>query len=133
MINRNTGFTKAVTFNGTYFVLALMLLAVEIGIAVYVKDAYIRPFGGDFLVVILIYCAIKSFINCPLNSTVIFVLLFAYVIEVLQYFHFADLIGLQAYPVARIILGTYFAWTDMLMYTLGMLLVWVVERSRKEV
>jgi hypothetical protein len=30
-------------------------------------------------------------------------------------------------------MGTNFAWADILMYTLGMLLVWLMERSVKRV
>ena len=120
-------------FNGNYFILLVLLLLTEVIIAIYVHDAYIRPFGGDFLVVILIYCVIKSFANFRVNPTAVFVLLFAYSIEVLQYFNFIKLLGLQASPVARVIMGTYFAWTDMLMYTLGIGLVWLVERSIKRI
>jgi hypothetical protein len=117
-------------FNSTYFVLSVILFAAEVLIALYLRDAYIRPFGGDFLVVILIYCAVKSFLRCTVNRAVIFVLLFAYVIEILQYFHLVNLLGLEHSAIARIVLGTYFAWTDMLMYTLGMLLVWLIERGK---
>jgi hypothetical protein len=118
-------------FNKTYFILSVLLLATEIIIVVYTNDGYIRPFGGDFLWVILIYCIIKTIIKCDVNRTVIAVLLFAFVVEVLQYFHILNLLGLQGSAAARIIMGTDFAWTDMLMYTLGMLLVWLVERRIK--
>jgi DNA integrity scanning protein DisA with diadenylate cyclase activity len=116
------------TFSKTYFALSAILLAIEVAIGFYMRDAYIRPFGGDFLVVILIYCFVKSFIKCNVNGTLIGVLLFAYLIEILQYFHFVNLLGLQNAAAARIIIGTHFAWTDMLMYTLGILLVWISER-----
>lgn len=117
-------------FNSNYFILSVILFGVEVLIALYLHDAYIRPFGGDFLVVILIYCVVKSFLRCTVNRAVIFVLLFAYLIEILQYFHLVNLLGLEHSTIARIVLGTYFAWTDMLMYTLGMLLVWLVERRK---
>jgi len=50
-------------FNKTYFLLALLLLSVELFIGFFVRDAVIRPYGGDFLVVILLYCMLKSFID----------------------------------------------------------------------
>ena len=51
-----------VIFNKTYFLLALLLLLAEVLIALYLHDALIRPYGGDFLVVILLYCFVKSFV-----------------------------------------------------------------------
>ena len=121
------------SFNSKYFSLALLLLITEIIIGTWVHDSFIRPFGGDFLVVILIYCILKSFINTPVSPAVIGVLLFAYLVEVSQYFHLVRLLGLERSTAARIIMGTSFSWTDMLMYTLGMLLVLVIElwRMRK--
>ncbi|HIB66328.1 MAG TPA: DUF2809 domain-containing protein, partial [Phycisphaerales bacterium] len=40
----------------TYLVLTLLLLAVEVYIGLYVRDSFIRPFVGDMLVVVLLYC-----------------------------------------------------------------------------
>ena len=77
--------------------------------------------------VILIYCFVKSFWNTQLVPTVICVLIFAYVVEISQYFHLINIIGLQNSKAARMIMGTSFSWTDMLMYTLGMIVVWIFE------
>jgi hypothetical protein len=40
--------------NPGYLYLTLMLLTVEIFIGVYIQDTWVRPYGGDFLVVILL-------------------------------------------------------------------------------
>jgi hypothetical protein len=120
------------SFNSKYFSLALLLLITEIIIATWVHDSFIRPFGGDFLVVILIYCMVKSFIDTPLSPTILGVLLFAYLVEISQYFHLVTLLGLERSTAARIIMGTSFSWMDMLMYTLGMLLVLIIELWRMQ-
>ena len=73
-------------FKLKYFILAAILFLIEVLIALFIHDNFIRPFVGDVLVVILIYCFIKSFLNSPVVITAIAVLLFAYLIEVLQYF-----------------------------------------------
>lgn len=114
-------------FHLNYFITALLLFAIEIIIARYFHDAIIRPFGGDFLVVILIYCFVQSFFNVNTMAAVAGVLVFAYVVEVSQYYHLINLLGLENSTTARLILGTSFSWTDMLMYTLGMVLVIVAE------
>ena len=101
----------------------------EVIIGAYFHDAIIRPYGGDFLVVILIYCFVKSFLNTPLIPTIISVLLFAYMVEISQYFHLINIIGLQNSKAARMIIGTSFSWADMVMYTLGMIMVLIFEMT----
>ena len=117
-------------FNKTYFAFALSLLAIEILIGKYLHDGIIRPYGGDFLVVILIYCFVKSFLNKTALSTAIGVLLFAYVVEISQYFHLIDWLGLIHSKMAALLLGSSFSWTDMLCYTLGIGLVFTIEKTR---
>ncbi|WP_419801993.1 DUF2809 domain-containing protein [Mucilaginibacter sp.] len=119
-------------FNKTYFLFTILLFLTEVFIAVYLHDEIIRPYGGDFLVVILIYCFVKSFFNTPVKATALAVLLFSYLIETLQYFHLVDLLGLEKHTIARIVIGTSFAWTDLLAYTLGILLVLIVEFRLKK-
>jgi hypothetical protein len=116
-------------FYSKYFIAAVLLLLVEIFIGFYVHDAIIRPYGGDFLVVILIYCGVKSFFNTPVYKTALYVLLFSYVVEGLQYIGIINILGLAHSRIARIIIGTSFAWTDMLMYTLGIGLVLLLETA----
>jgi DNA integrity scanning protein DisA with diadenylate cyclase activity len=114
-------------FNKFYFLLTVLLFITEVFIGQYLDDAIIRPYGGDFLVVILIYCFVKSFVNTPVIATAISVLIFAYLIEVSQYFHLVNLLGLEHMRAARIVLGTSFSFVDMLTYTLGILVVLIIE------
>lgn len=116
-----------IQFYKAYFLLTILLFLIEVFIAVLLHDAIIRPYGGDFLAVILIYCFVKSFLNTPVKTTALAVLLFSYLIETLQYFHLVDLLGLEKSKVARVVIGTSFTWTDLLAYTLGILLVLLIE------
>ena len=120
-----------IQFHKKYFLLVLLLFLTEVFIGTYLHDAIIRPYGGDFLVVILIYCFVKSFLNTPVKATALAVLLFSYLIETLQYFHLVDLLGIKS-KIARIVIGTSFAWIDLLAYTLGILLVLIVEFRLKK-
>ncbi|RWY48137.1 ribosomal maturation YjgA family protein [Mucilaginibacter gilvus] len=114
-------------FDKYYFALAVLLFNVEVLIADFVHDSIIRPYGGDFLVVILIYCTIKAFIKSNLSVTAIGVLIFAYVVEITQYYHLIYKLGWENSAIARNLLGTTFRWEDMLAYTLGMILVVLIE------
>jgi hypothetical protein len=118
------------SFNKIYFLLALLLLLMEVMIGLYLHDALIRPYGGDFLVVILLYCIVKTFANASIFTTAGYVLLFAYTVEISQYFHLVKLLGMQNSNIAVMLMGTSFSFADMLIYTLGILLVIVIENIR---
>jgi len=91
-------------------------------------DKIIRPYVGDLLVVILLYCLLKSFVNISVLKAAIFVLLFSYIVEFLQYLNLIKYLGLQKSRLANIILGNYFEWIDLLAYTFGIAIVVLVEK-----
>ncbi|MFZ1379601.1 MAG: DUF2809 domain-containing protein [Saprospiraceae bacterium] len=114
-------------FNWRYFVLAILILIIEILIAIYVHDGFIRPYIGDLLVVIFIYCFLKSFVSLSTSNAALYVLLFSYFVEALQYFRIVQHLGFQRNNLARIIIGTSFDWKDILMYTIGIVTVVIIE------
>ena len=86
-------FANRLTFNRTYFYLAVLLFLIEVYIAIFVKDQFIRPFGGDVLVVILIYCFVRAFWKINTNIAALSVFIFACTVEGLQYFNLIDRLG----------------------------------------
>ncbi|MDP9081807.1 MAG: DUF2809 domain-containing protein [Bacteroidota bacterium] len=118
-------------FYKNYFLCFLLLFALEFIIGTSIHDQIIRPYGGDFLVVILIYCLVKSFVNGPVLKTACCVLVFAYLVELSQYYHLVAILGLQHSKVARIILGTQFSKADLFAYTLGILLALFIENVKR--
>ena len=126
-------FVKQSTFmkvNFGYFLMFWLLLITELLIGIYIRDSFIRPYGGDFLVVMLLYCFVKSFIDASVGKTAVGVLAFAYLIELSQYFHLAKFWGLEHSRTALLILGNSFSFSDLLCYTLGILLALFVEKIR---
>ncbi len=114
-------------FNWRYFAWAVAIFVVEILIARYVHDAIVRPYIGDLLVVVLIYCFVKAFLDLRIMPVAFGVLAFAFLIEALQYFKMVELLQLQNSKLACTVIGTSFSWIDMLCYVLGIVLVLVVE------
>lgn len=106
-------------FNITSFFIFISLLFIEVLIAVFVNDSFIRPFVGDFLAVILLYYLFSSFYEISPIKTALIVLFIAYLIEWLQYIHFIELMGWGDRKLLKIILGSSFDWGDILAYTLG--------------
>jgi hypothetical protein len=101
---------------------------VEVCIALFVHDNFIRPYFGDVLVVILIYCFVKSFLKVSVTKAAIAVLLFAFSIETLQYFFIVEKLNLQDNKLAKTVIGTSFAWEDILAYIAGIVIVIVCEK-----
>lgn len=116
-----------IQFNKKYFGLAVLLFIIEVLIALFLHDRIIRPYVGDLLVVILIYCAVKSVLNISIWKAAIFVLLFSFLIEALQYFYFVKLVRLQHSQIANIVLGNSFHWIDLVAYVLGIAIVLLIE------
>jgi hypothetical protein len=117
------------TFNRKYFYLTLILFLVEVYIAVFIKDSFVRPFIGDVLVVILIYCLARTF--CSIRSSVVafLVLIFAYSIEILQHFNLVHVLGLQRHSILAIALGSTFDWQDIGAYTIGTAIILLLENK----
>jgi hypothetical protein len=118
------------TFNKNYFLLAVLIFFIEVFIALYVHDAFVRPYLGDVLVVILIYCFVKSFFDWPVLPVAMSVLAFSFAVETLQYFNIIEILGLEKSNLARTIIGTSFAWLDLLTYVIGITIVLFVERKK---
>lgn len=114
----------------TYAAAALVLFAVEVLIALYIRDAFIRPYGGDVLVTWLICCALRAVwpqrYRLPIAGGV---LAFAVLVEVGQYFGLVYLLGLGHIAFFRILIGTGFSWWDMACYAAGCILFVAVDAA----
>lgn len=115
-------------FNVTYFLLTVLLFAVEVCIALFLEDAIIRPFVGDVLVVALIYCFFRIFLNITAWRAALGVFLFACTIEVLQYFDYVALLGLQNNKVLSVVMGRTFHLLDFVAYFVGFLVIILCEK-----
>lgn len=115
-------------FNQKYLAIAVLLFLIEILIALFVHDKFVRPYFGDYLVVILIYCFLKSFVNLSVWSAALIVLVFSFTVEIGQYFNMIGLLGLQHSAFARTIIGNSFAWIDLMAYVAGILSVVIIEK-----
>lgn len=131
-IDRRPGHWRATfRFNKYYFRLASGLLLIEAAIARYAHDQIIRPYAGDLLATVLLYCLGRSFLVVRPERAVVAALLISYLLEGLQYLSLLHLLGWQHSQVARLVLGSHFAWGDMLAYSLGALAVLTAEQRLK--
>ncbi len=119
-------------FSKTYFALALLLFAAEFGIALFFTDKLIRPFVGDVLVVGLIYCFLRVFLHADYWKIALGVLVLAFLIEILQYFDYVKLLGLENSRVLSVALGRTFEWLDFAAYFAGFALIIIAEKFYRQ-
>lgn len=115
-------------FNQKYFAITILLFLIECLIALFLHDKFVRPYVGDFLVVILIYCFLKSFLNLPVWIVAFIVLLFSFSIEITQSFNAIGKLGLQNSEIAKALLGNSFSWIDLLAYAIGIFTIIGIEK-----
>lgn len=134
MANTENNWMKGIKFRFdlTSFLIFLLIFVVEVLIALFVNDSIIRPFGGDLLVVILLYYFVKSFIQVKSLTLCLAVLLFAYLIEIGQYFNLVEILGMQEHKIMRIVIGSSFSWGDIIAYTAGAIICFIVDRKNNE-
>ncbi|MFS4493731.1 DUF2809 domain-containing protein [Maribacter sp. 2308TA10-17] len=114
-------------FNKNYFLFFILLFLTEVAIAYYLKSGFIRHTFGDFLVVILLYCLFKSFINANSVLVGLITLVIAYTIEFLQLTNFLEMLGLKGNVWANLVFGNSFSIQDLVAYTIGVLVVILLE------
>ena len=108
-----------------YLSLSIILFLIELFIALFVHDRFIRPYFGDVLVVILVYTAVRVVFPEKPKLLPIYVFIFAVLVEVLQYLDFAELLG--GGVILSTIIGTSFSWLDILCYFVGVILIYPFE------
>ena len=104
-----------------YAIVTLVLIAIEVLIALFVHDAFVRPYLGDVLVVVVLYTLIRTAIPEKYSLLPLYVFLFAVGVEVLQLLHIVEWLGLGDNPFFRVLIGSVFDWKDILCYAVGCL------------
>ena len=116
---RKARFIYGITFS--------VLLSLEILIALFVRDAFVRPYLGDVLVVVLLCCFVRTLLPDGTPFLSLYVFLLASAVEVGQYFDYAALLGLQSSRFFRVLLGQTFSVGDLICYAVGCALFFALE------
>jgi len=102
-----------------YISFTAFILITEIAIAIFFKAGFIRHVFGDYLVVLLLYFFLKSFVSISNNTLAGITLLIAFTVELIQLTPLLKTIGLENNSLANLILGNTFSVTDLLAYAFG--------------
>lgn len=123
-----------------YGLLFAILLGIEVCIALFVHDAWIRPYFGDILVMCVLYAFLRMVIPIRVwkklctrfgSWWILLLFLFSVLVEILQGLHLVERLGLAGNAAASTILGTSFDWGDLLCYASGCAVLWVLEQIER--
>lgn len=113
----------------TYAVSFVLLLFIEISIALWVRDDFVRPYMGDVLVTVLLCCLVRIlFVRKP-RLLPVYVFIFSVLSEAAQYFDAVAWLGLADNRLLSTMMGRTFSWADLICYAVGCLLFFVFEKT----
>ena len=111
-----------------YLLIFCGLLGVEVGIALFVNDAFVRPYVGDMLVTLLLCCLCRLIVPDKVRLLPVYVFIFAACVEIGQYFDLVALLGLAENRIISIALGRTFSWMDLVCYAIGCVAAFLVDQ-----
>lgn len=107
---------------------ALVILAVEVLIALFVHDRFVRPYMGDVLAVVCVYCAVRAVLPKNPQFLSVFVFAFAVIVELVQLTGLSEFFG----GIVAVIIGGTFDFADILCYFVGSAVCFVIDLKIKE-
>ena len=110
-----------------YLTATVILLIIEVLIALYIHDDFVRPYVGDAIVVIVIYTFVRIFVPEKCRLLPLYVFLFAVVIEILQGIHIVNILGVADNRFLRTLIGDSFDIKDILCYGVGCVFLGIYE------
>lgn len=113
-----------------FIILFLLLTAVEVYIALFIHDVFIRSYFGDVLVVIDLWFLIRIFFPDRWRLLFLYIFIFACFVEFMQYLDIVHFLGLQDSAFFSVIIGTSFSWLDILSYAAGCAVIAIIDLLR---
>lgn len=106
--------------------IGIIILAMEIYIAIFIKGGFIRHYIGDVLATAMLYAFGRAIFRvAPINLAIV-VFVISLFIEALQYLKILEILGVKS-SILRIIFGGTFDWTDIICYLVGCILAYMFE------
>ncbi|MGN1411736.1 MAG: DUF2809 domain-containing protein [Oscillospiraceae bacterium] len=101
-----------------YLIIFIVLILIEILIALFIHGGFIRNYGGDIIVVWVLYALIRIIIPKKVKLLPLWIFIFSVFVEFMQYIKIVDILGIEN-TILRTIIGTSFSWVDIICYFIG--------------
>ncbi len=116
-----------------YIIATLVLLGIEIAIALFVHDSFVRPYVGDMLVVVVIYTFIRIFIPEKIRLLPLYIFVFATGVELLQRIGIVEILGLSDNRFFGVLIGSVFDIKDIVCYGIGCIILGFYEWKKDKI
>lgn len=110
-----------------YAVMFVTIFLIEVIIALFIKDKFIRPYVGDLLVTVLLCAFVRIFIPNKITALPILVFLFSVLVEFAQYLDIVKLLGFENSKLLSVLVGRSFSIIDIIFYALGCILFFIID------
>ena len=118
--------TEAMKKRLIFLVVFISLFFVEVLIALYVHDDFVRPYVGDMIVTVVVWSFVRIIFPDKFRLMSLYVMIFAILVEVGQYFNYTDLLGITN-PILVTMMGTSFSWADIACYAVGCIVAAIAD------
>lgn len=109
------------------FTAFICILIIEVLIALFVRDKFIRPYMGDVLVIPLIYFFVRFLFGRKVKLLPLYIFIFAVAVELLQYIDILSILNLGHIGWLRIVAGGTFDYKDILCYFAGSCVSYAID------
>lgn len=116
----------------------LLLFLIEICIGCF-ASGWLRSYGGDMLVLPLLYCLIRLFTKALPHTLPLCLFGLGCIMELLQRMDLAGILGFPEGSLPAVLIGTRADWMDVVSYGIGTMLIYAgifllsaVRKQRKE-
>ena len=111
-----------------YIAITITLLAIEVFIALFIHDRFIRPYVGDVLVMMVMYTFVRIFVPEKIKMLPWVLFAFAVIVEVTQYFRIVELLGFAKNSFFSVLIGSVFDIKDIVCYAIGTMLIVIGQK-----
>ena len=109
-----------------FLLVAIVILAIEIYIAVFVKGGFLRHYVGVVLGTAMLYAFGRAVFKTTPKILAFEIFAFSLFIEILQYFKMLEILDIHNL-IIRIVFGGTFDVSDIACYALGCLLAYLAD------
>lgn len=102
------------------------LLIIEIIIGTFCRG-FVRAYIGDVLIIPLIYCFVRIFYTRDNKFLPLAVGGLGILAEIIQYFDFCGIFGIDKSSLLGIIIGSHADIKDIICYTAGVIVIYIAE------
>jgi hypothetical protein len=106
-----------------YIIMFAILLIIEIFIGKFINEGFIRDYGGDILIIPLLYTFVRIFFANDSKAAILYLPLGLLVLgvcaEIVQACNLIAVLGIRKNSLLGIIIGSTFDWKDILCYLAG--------------